>query len=204
MSPDANIPPEGTNNPLTMCLVDTTDRKFQYGGAIGKFTGPKSVHCHQFMSQRCAQKWDGFCEYFFRENGPDGSNSKQTLNPIAHPWELKYGIPQTQTLGEHMLRNTAELKYCTFSDCDEKTVSFNPLDPNSVKITQQSGACIPTCTINPKTIDSDPVMDRLLENPMVAPATIINICNTMRNNNIDISNTKIGKVCQVYFDNLQR
>lgn len=202
MAPTANIPPEGENSPLTMCLVDTMDRKFHHGGETSQFTGTRSVNCHHFMAQRCAKKWDGFCEYFYRENGPDGGNRALTLNPIGKEWEAKYNT--VQTLGEHMLKNTAEQKYCTFSDCTEKVVPFNPITPNSVQITEHHGACIPTCTVDPKTIDDDPVMNRLLDNPMVAPVTIINICNTMKNQNVDMANTRIGKVCQLYFDSLKQ
>jgi hypothetical protein len=199
------------NEALTMCLTDTMDKYFVYGGEINHFAGTKSVNCHEYMAQRCADNWDGYCEYFYRENGPTGQwpNNKLYLNPINRPWEEKVGIAQQKTMGEHLLRNTAEVKYCKFERCRSNccpatTQPFNPISANTPAIQSNPSNCIPVCTVDPKTINSDPVMNRILENPTVAAGTIINICNNSKNRGIDLSNTKIGKLCDAYFQNLSK
>ena len=90
-------------------------------------------------------------------------------------------------------------------NCTPKCEPFDPTNPNSPTVTyygEADGAdvdCIPVCNVNPAIIDNDPVMDRMLENTDAAAGTIINICNTARNNDTDLSGTKIGAVCDRYF-----
>lgn len=200
-----SMPCAGKNHPLTMCMSDTMDKQFLNGG-IGALYGPRSQPCQAYMAERCANEWDGFCEYFYREHGPGGTwpNNQEWPNLQPRYWEVRYGLNQNLTTGEQLLRNTAERKYCTYENCKAHCEPFNPLDPDSPSITfyrdanGNNSSCIPICNVNPATIDSDPVMDRMLKNPRAAAGTIINICNTAQRTGTDLSGTKLGKVCETY------
>lgn len=184
------------NAPLQMCMMESADRSFEFGGAIGKMTGPNSDKCQQYMAERCAKQWDGFCEYFYR------SHDQIALNPIARPWENTYGFDVPMTTGENLLRNTAEVKYCEFPICEPRVEPFNPIGLTTHTLTYKNH-CTPICSVDPKTIDSDVVMDRLLQDPVVGAGTLVNICNTSKNYNIDLSGTKIGTFCQNYLKNIE-
>lgn len=185
------------NDPLQMCMMESMDRKFEFGGAVGNQTGAKSRKCQQYMAERCAKNWDGFCEYFYR------NHNDISVNPISRPWEVDYGFDISRTTGENLLRNTAEVKYCSFPTCQPQTESFNPvgLGSNTLTYTNQ---CTPSCTVDPTSIDTDPVMNRLLEKPLVAAGTLVNICNTSRYKGIDLSGTRIGQFCDAYQTELQK
>jgi hypothetical protein len=201
----SNINPQN-NNPeqraLGMCLADTYDRKFQYGGTVGANSGPRNEQCQNFMAQRCANKWDGFCEYYYQQYGPNATGIMQTNwpNPVWRPWEEKYGLNPRMSLGDQLLKNTAERRYCKLQNCPPTVRSLDPTDPNSVKVTSYDTyvGCVPVCTVNPSTIDADPVMNRVLENPTVAAGTLINICNTSHNQGINLNGTRLGEVCKRY------
>jgi len=198
--------PPGNNDPLTMCLVDTMDKSFQHGG-IAHLYGPRSSKCQNYMSQRCADKWDGFCEYFYRENQPQSGQSNWPNNQLwpierAREWEVRSNLPTMLSTGDNLVRNAAERKFCTFTDCEQKCEPFNPTDPNSPMISYYSGSCIPSCKVDPKTADREVLLDRMMENPKASAGTLINICNTAKNNNQNLGNTKIGKFCERYFDKM--
>lgn len=183
--------------PLSMCLADTMDRRFIHGGAAGNITGPKSKACQLYMSDRCATKWDGFCEYYYQS--PDNRRGRYP-NTIQRPWETDFGLTRTMTIGDQLLKNTAERKYCKYINCKAVYEPFDPTNPDSPMIryfVDEHGRenCIPVCSVEPSTIDTDPVMDRLLSNPQVAEGVLINICNTTRREGKDISKTKIGQYC---------
>lgn len=196
---------ERFKHPLTMCLTDTMDRKFVHGSEIGNMTGPHSRKCQLYMSDHCSQQWDGYCEYFYNQYQTTGKpHEKRYPVTNARPWEVQSGAVLSLNTGDQMLRNTAEKKYCTHLNCEPQFEKFNPMDPTSVSVrffADKNGyesTCIPVCKVDTQTIDSDPVMDRMLQKPTAAAMTLINICNTSKNNNIDLSGTKIGTFCQQY------
>jgi hypothetical protein len=213
---DRMPPCAGSNDPLTVCLTSTLDAKFQNGSIASTAFGAASQNCQRFMTQRCADKWDGFCEYYYREQ--NGQNTP-IYNPRPNleqdrPWESEFGFNTNLTLGEQLLRNTAERKYCTYPGCEPQCEPFDPTNPDSPNIiyfkpSAGSGCsrcnCVPVCgNVNPKGLDNDPVMNRLLDNPDAGMATLINICNTTRRQGIDLSGTRLGRVCDQYQKNMSR
>jgi len=101
-----------------------------------------------------------------------------------------------------------EAKYCTYPNATPHQELFNPLDPNSVKLTYYSdeagGGVIPVCRVNPATIDNDYVMNLALQNPNASYNTIVNVCNTSIREGTDLSGTKLGDVCNKYQQNMQQ
>jgi hypothetical protein len=117
----------------------------------------------------------------------------------SRDWE-PCGLKTSLSTGQQLLENVGEKKYCKYVNCQPKKELFNPLDPNSPYITmwnEPSGFgdnCIPVCGIeDPSTIDQDPVMNRMLANPEVAPSTLIKIC---QGDTSYLNGTKIGRFCQ--------
>lgn len=191
----------GSNDPLTYCLVDSLDKNFLHA-PLGQQYGPRSDMCQNYMAQRCALEWDGFCEYYYRQYGENGEW------PAGREWPNRGVVGQPvqvtkMTLGDQLLQNTAARKYCDFSNCVKECVSFDPTNPDSPKVTifKDSKECFPICRIkNPETIDRDPVMDRALANPTVAGQTLANICNTSRREGTNLLGTKIGDFCSRYHE----
>lgn len=190
---------DASNHPLTMCLATTMDRRFQNGSAPGVNSGPRSIKCQHYMAQKCADKWDGFCEYFYKEHGKGGQWPNNQQWPIANPrpYEVEYGLPTNLTMGEQLLRNTAERKYCRMVGCQKRCEPFDPTNPNSPTITYYDTAnCIPICdNFSVSALDNDPVMNRMLDNPRAAAGTLINMCNTAKNKGVNLNGTRLGQFC---------
>ena len=195
------------NDPLTFCLADTMDKNFQHG-AMGVTAGPRSSKCQAFMAERCANKWDGFCEYFYRKHRSNNEWPNTRVWPDTFTPKFWTDQTSTLTIGDQLLKNAAETKYCEYPACAPYTEPFDPTNPNSAKVTYwrardgSGGGCIPVCRVNPATVNDDVVMNHMLANPNAASNTIINICNTSRREGTDLSGTKLGRVCDRYFKNM--
>lgn len=202
----SNVPT--SNDPLTYCLADTMDKNFQHGSNSVLY-GPRSAPCDQYMAQRCAKKWDGFCQYYMVEHSKQSGWPNNRVWPDMAQPNVWHGQTSKLSLGEQLLKNTVEAKYCEYPGCIKKEESFNPLDPNSPKITYWTdetgaGGCVPVCRVDPETVDNDVVMDLALQNPRVAGNTLINIINTAQREGLPLAGTKIGSVGQNYLRNIQQ
>jgi hypothetical protein len=198
---------ESASNPLTYCLVDSMDKDFNHA-PNGVLYGPRSQNCQLYMADRCADKWDGFCEYYYQKHQSRGNWPENQSWPNTVQFD---GFQlQNNTLGNQLLLNTAEKRFCEYPTCVPKQESFDPMNPNAPKITyytnptDSSSGCIPVCRVNPSSIDKDPVMNRMLANPSAAAPIMINICNTAKREGIDLSGTKIGKVCRRYHQQMSQ
>jgi len=108
------------------------------------------------------------------------------------------------TAGEVLIHNTAARKYLVKMLGAKKT--YEPFDPNVATSPLISywvpdngcpitNACsVPVYAVDPKTIDSDTVMDKILAKPAIASDILINIYNTMKRmgNLKDLKGTKLG------------
>jgi hypothetical protein len=190
-------------------MVDTADKNYQHGSNSVDF-GPRSQKCQLYMAERCAKKWDGFCEFFYREHNNTSFQRNQPYPNcnINQSYLGSYGLNPQLTTGQQLLSNTAQLKYCDFANCQAKYEPFDPMNPNSPMISYYvDGAlgenCIPICNkINVAELDNDPVLNRLIADPMAGGATLINMCNTAQREGIDLNNTKLGVVCRNYHQNM--
>lgn len=193
-----NHAPSTSNDPLSYFLGSEVDSKMQHGNYLP--LDAKSQQAQNYMAQRCADTYDGYCEYYYQNNGPQNPDRQH------YPNQVFSGINQTSQLstGDQMIKNAAFLKYCSFAGCEKKTEPFDPMDPNSPLVTQYIGQCIPVADrIDPNTIDNDVLMNKLLENPKINPELLVNACNTSRRNGVDLSGTKLGKVCDNYYNNMK-
>lgn len=196
-----------SNNPLSYCLNWTLDQQFLHGGnsyIYGQYSKP----CQAYLSDYCAEGWDGFCE----------TASKNVNISFPNQLELKRnltsGIPSGgsavgMTAGDILVRNTAAKKYLVSMEgnCVQKFQPFDPTVASSPMISYWESefgadhACVPYYAVNPADIDNDPVMNKLLEKPSIAFDILVNIYRTMKSNGTlsSLSNTKIGKYFDIYF-----
>jgi len=188
-------------DPLTFCLVSTSDSKFMHGGGPTFVQGPMSENCQMFMSNRCADTWDEYCEYFYRNQRPSSGDiySIQTPSPSQINSQYTQGVP-SQSLGNQLLLNTSLERFCNLNSSESYSACqpFNPLDPKSPLVCGfQLPANTPLqCRVDTKVIDQDPVMERCLANPSAALLPLVNICNTAKRDGVDLSGTKIGEFCR--------
>lgn len=195
MSEYASIKSVGCNsymaNPLSYCVGDTMDQNFLHGSNADIY-GQYSRPCQQFMAEYCSEGWDAFCEAL--------STDSTHTQPEMGTFQLGNGQGQNLTSGEQTIRNTAAWKYLyRMFNGTLKTEPFDPLTANSPTISHwessNCGAMVPEYVVDPQTIDQDPVMNKLLERPYIAPDILQNIYNTMRREGTlpQLKNTKLGK-----------
>ena len=168
-----------SENPLNYCLVNNLNSLFMNGSTANTIGRAHGKNCQAFMSDYCSQNgWDDICE--------QSSQSDQ----------LFLGL----TAGDILIANTASKKYN--SNKDENCITYEQFDPTvatSPFVSFWKGDCIPIYEVNPKTIDDDPVMNKILNKPMIAFGLLVNIYNNaVRNNTIDmLKGTKIYNFFQL-------
>lgn len=163
------------NDPLTYCLGNEASQRFNHGTNADTY-GQNSNACQVYLAQRCAKGWDGVCDYAERcdvnsEYATRADTMGAGLNQVIY-----------LTPGEILLRNTAMEKYrCGMRGCQLKTEAFNAVNPASPYISYYVGTdCVPEYQVDPKTVDDDVVMNKLLDNPKIGVQILKNIKNTMR------------------------
>lgn len=179
------------NNPLTYCINDNMDQRFLHGGNSTVF-GQYSAPCQLFLSEYCADEWDEFCELASKN-----SNTYFPGNPFNGS---DYGGLMGLTAGEQLIRNTAQRKYLTrMLGATIKKVPFDPLVATSPMVSywvQPNGSVggVPEYSVNPKDIDKDIVMNKILDKPTIAMDILMNIYNTMkRQGTLDkLNGTRLG------------
>lgn len=176
------------NNPLTYCMTSDLDNSFVH--TSGQRNGPYSKQCAMFMSDYCAKEWNGVCEAASRNNNNQFPNT-------AMPWLcsqsgngacLGTGIGNQFTKGELLIRNTAAKKYLTnmSKNCGLRYEPFDPMVPTSPMISywdsecSRRSSCVPMYEVDPRTIDDDPVMNKLLSKPVLGMDILLNIYNTAK------------------------
>lgn len=183
------------SNPLSYCAVSQLDSSFNH--TLGRLNGPDSGKCQAFMAGYCANKWDGVCEYMSHNQTRHYPNTVQQCNSGGGSCQGG-GLGNALSRGELLIRNTAQEKYMKAmpTNFERKYEPFDPTVADSPLIGKWvptgnscgSGLCnageniyAPIYDVDPKTIDSDPVMQKLLANPKIAPDILLNIYNTNKN-----------------------
>lgn len=180
------------NNPLTYCMYDSLDSRFMHGGHSDTY-GPYSRPCQLYMAQYCAEKWDDFCELASRDvnaSFPDSGHHYNEMNALA---------TRDLTAGEILIYNTATRKYLVkMNGGDKKFEPFDPTVPTSPMISywipKTNQSIVPEYAVDPKTIDQDVVMNKILDKPSIAVTLLVNIYNTMKRNGTlhQLRGTRLG------------
>ena len=179
------------SNPLSYCIGDNMGQNFLHGSNSDIY-GQYSRPCQQFMAEYCTENWDKFCEALSMDTThtqPEMGNSQFCNNGGFN-----------LTSGEQTIRNTALWKYLyQMYNGVLKAEPFDPLTANSPLIhsweSSDCGQMVPVYIVDPLTIDQDPVMDKLLARPYIAPDVLQNIYNTMLRQGTlsQLENTKLGQ-----------
>jgi hypothetical protein len=169
-----NTLPIYNNDPLTLCIGNNASQRFNHGGNADIY-GQNSNPCQVYLSQRCAKNWDGICEY------ATSKSANEEYSQVADTMFAGNNQVMGLTPGEVLLRNTANEKYrVNMLNCELKTEQFNPINPTSPYISYWIGQnCIPQYAVDPRSIDKDAVMNKILDNPIIAKQLLVNIKNTM-------------------------
>lgn len=190
-------------NPLSYCMNSTIDNEFIHGSS-GDLLGQHSAKCQMFMSDYCSKKWDSNCEV------SSMNISKSYPNNIG----FSFGFTEDAglTAGDILVKNTAAKKYLVENyNCHWQYEPFDPTVANSPLVRKSmtneiNRQCVPVYEVDPKTIDSDPVMDKILMKPHIAALILVNIYNTMKRKGTlgHLAKTKLGRFYSVnndYFEN---
>lgn len=196
------------SNPLSYCAVSGLDAGF-YHTLGGSYLKPESSQCQQFMGSYCASKWDNICETLSKDPTKTSPNTVQQCNgPMGI---VNTGLGGDLTRGQILIRNAAAERFLKSmsGNCKRDYEPFDPTVADSPLISRwvaegnacRSGAnchasnvCIPIYGVDPETIDSDEIMNKILEQPWIAMNILVNIYNNAyRNGELEkLKNTKLG------------
>jgi hypothetical protein len=170
-----------STNPLNYCLVSGLDSGFNNGGIGDTIGNPRNKHCQAFMSDYCSTNWNGICEQQSQNQSKSFPNTLQRCDRVGC---------DDITAGDVLVANTAARKYLSKMNgtCNLRHEPFDPTVAGSPMINFWEGSCngdgnmmcMPVYEVDPKTIDTDPVMDKLLAKPIIALNLLVNIHNTAR------------------------
>lgn len=180
----------GMANPLSVCAVTDLDAGFnnKLGGGMLR---PENQQCQAFMGLYCGNKWDGICEYMSNDTNRALPNSVANCNA---PGGSCYGGSTNSafTRGQILIRNAAAERflYSMSSNCVREYQPFDPTTAGSPLISMWvpnggcgsgdcngSGVCVPVYKVDAKTIDNDPIMNKILAQPWIALDILVNIYN---------------------------
>jgi hypothetical protein len=136
------------------------------------------------MVDKCSKNWDATCDVFYR------------------PYIEDKVIDQTDgimtTTQGMLVKEAAKKRFCSPVGCSGGKYLVDPTTINSPIYSTNDTPCQFECSsFNPKTLDKDPLFDRVLERPDENITLLKNMCNTARRKGIDIAGTKLEKVCKM-------
>lgn len=167
------------DNPLSYCINNTVDSRFNHSGIADTICGQQSRVCQSFLSDYCKEGWDAYCEYA----------SKNTNTIYPNNIDVTQGSSIGLTQGDILVYNTASKKYLQYMINGK--LQYEPFDPTSAASPRVSfwvpqdgytiADLVPVYAITDGTnLDSDPVMQKMLEQPSKFYSILVNIYNTMR------------------------
>lgn len=190
----AQVTPQ--NNPLTYSLVSGLESGFNHTLGMN-LLGPNSAQVQKAMAQVCSVKWTPECEYASQDTYRSLPNAVNTVEQCNGPFGSCFGpgIGAQLTKGQQLIANTAGERFLKFMSGNCKRV-YQPLDPtvyDSVLIGEwkpEENATVNKCVgiydVDAKTIDSDVIMNKVLDQPWIALPLLINIYNQrMRTNTME-------------------
>ena len=182
---------DGVNNPLSYCIGDTMDQMFLHGNNSYLY-GQGSRPCQMFLSQYCSEEWDSYCEMACQ-------NNNSYIPNLGTPGQGKVSeVPYIcRTLGEKLVRDTFGHKFLiTVLGSKQVSEPFDPNVANSPHITYWTssqcqgagGSCghMPVYNITDdqiKTLNTDIVVNKVLDNPQIALDILVNIYSNMKSQN---------------------
>lgn len=161
--------PLDQSNPLTYCVLPTFNAQFLHGSTSGNLLyTPYGPGCMNYMSERCSDVYDGFCEGYVKFNTDTVWPNVGAIDNLTMGIAKNYLKVKT-TVGQNMIRNAAERRFLTYSGVSQFVEPFDPNTANSPLVTKYSSTYnIGTIGYknldNPSAIDNDQLMMAVCDN----------------------------------------
>lgn len=170
-----------SENPLNYCLLPEAEALFQHGSSGNWKGGRNGVNCQSFMADYCASEWNDVCEVMSQSNEKNVVNmlevhSMRNIQPVKT-------CDSQLTAGDILLVNTAHKKYLVKGSCALTYEHFDSHVNRSPLVSTHDSHCIPVFEVDHNNIDQDPVMNKMLSNPLIVWHILVNIYNTMMRKN---------------------
>lgn len=200
------------NNPLSYVAVgNAIESGFMHTlGGKGSFVDPDSPQSQFFSAQFCGNSdWkDGICEYMSKD--PTYGAMVNAVAPCNNPLgDFGNGMGSALTKGQMLIRNAAAERFLMFmsNNCSKYYEPFDPTVADSPLISKWkpngnasgmgingagcnssqgclgSNVCVPIYGVDEKTIDNDPIMNKILQQPWIAMDVLVNMYNNALNMN---------------------
>ena len=178
-------------NSLQYCFGNKSDSIMMFGH--GPLNDSRTAQV--YSANYCSKNWDRICEITSMDNDTNVINL------------MKPNTTRRLTRGQILIRNTAVVKYMVgISGAVKKREYLYPEDSSSPIVTYWSpkNDLYPMRTefsVDPYNIDSDPVMNKILEQPQIAIDILDSIHNNMKRTNKleQLNGTKLGNFFMIYF-----
>ena len=126
--------PMDQSNPLTYCIIPTFNAQFLHGStSSNQLYTPNSQGCINYMAERCADVYDGYCRAYVTMNSDTSypnTGAIDTLTPnIANTF-----LKNKPTTGECMIRNAAERRFLVYPGVISTVSQFDPNVANSPEV----------------------------------------------------------------------
>jgi hypothetical protein len=185
-----------SDNPLTYCVPDALNSQFLHG-ADGRIFGKYNRQCGIYMSNRCSLNWDSICEEMSQNSNPnypdmtnnsDGCCSRRLTAGeilVKDTAYLKYLLSATgcNVICEQFNPNSASsptICYMTNSSCAIGDTRANSCGILKGQTMIEQSACPADSNASCRReygltesqislLDSDPVMNKLIDKPYIAP-----------------------------------
>jgi hypothetical protein len=153
------LSPKLRTDPVGLSIYRDPDSFFDEGSLARTF-GPKSKTSQLYMAEKCSKNWDGACELLSRNNETSVVNVGKVDSPV-------FKTPETSnmSIGDFLIENSAERRFCSFDSCSIYEDLYNVNDPTSPLVKEIRGEnCIPICKppVNP---DQDMLLNKVLNQP---------------------------------------
>ncbi len=208
-----------SNDPLTYCVPDILNSQFLHG-SDGRLFGKHNRQCGIYMSNRCSQNWDNICEsmsFNSDTNYPDVSNNPdvgcarlsggQILVRDTAYVKYLYSADSCNVICEPFNPNVADspqICYMSEMSCsigDSRASMCGILKDKQITRAQcgiSDEPCAREYSLTDeqiKTLDQDPVMNKLIDVAYIAPILLHMIYNSLKKRGklSQIKNKRLGK-----------
>ena len=180
-------------NYLSACLDNTIDAGF-LTGAPPQTWNSRSKECQALLSQYVAadSSKDQFNGVSLAAINLQGRGFPNQNGSGLFNYNLgQGGFLKEQNYGTQILDDAGYMKYCAYDQTNISLTNVNPSDPSSPLVPVMSGTWIkPLCSVDPKIIDNDPLMNSILQQPEQHVGLLSNI----RKNSPNLDGTKLGRL----------
>jgi hypothetical protein len=190
-----------------MCLLDEGPMtRSSNGPATANRLGPASPNCQAFMAEYCANKWDKYCDIYYKKN------ATESIRAFPNTFAVR-SSQFSDNLGDSLLKNAAQLRFfktncnATYKEPLDPTNYSSPMITRFINQRSMDGAQLNTRTMNSRSIDKDPLMQRMLANPNAVQQELKAIHSLSRSSGFQrsgggkLNQTSTGKILNQYFGN---